>query len=298
MITTNPTSTSLQGKVCLVTGATRGLGQAVALGLAKLGAAVVIISRNQQRVTQTLEYLHKQSGNLNLDGYQADLSSQTEVRRVSQAIIACHPTIDVLVNNVGATIMNYQQSVDGYEMSWALNYLNHFLLTHLLADALQCAAKAHGEARVVEVTSSMYRFAKPQFTALLSKDRYNGVLAYAQSKRAMMMFTYELARRWQPLHINVNAVTPGLVKSSIASHEGGWSSHVMRLMNLFALPVEQGIQPILHLAAAPELKGVTGQYYKKFKQMPVDSTCLNPDNVRQLWQLSERMTGLAQISNA
>lgn len=296
MISTN--HASMQGKVCLVTGATRGLGQAVALGLSQLGATVVIISRNQQRVDQTLAYLHKQSGNLNHDGYQADLSSISEVRRVSQQIIACHPTIDVLVNNVGATIMKYRQSADGYEMSWALNYLNHFLLTHLLADSLQCAAQANGEARVVEVTSSMYRFAKPHFSKLISEDKYNGVLAYAQSKRAMMMFTYELARRWQPLNISVNAVTPGLVKSSIASHEGGWSSQVMRLLNLFALPVEQGVQPILHLAAAPEMKGITGQYYKKFKQMPVDSTCLNPENVRQLWQLSERMTGLAQSSDA
>jgi NAD(P)-dependent dehydrogenase (short-subunit alcohol dehydrogenase family) len=177
-------------------------------------------------------------------------------------------------------------------MSWALNYLNHFLLTHLLLDALRCAAEQNGEARVVEVTSSIYRMSPRAFDRLQKREGYNGVLAYAQSKRALILFAVELARRMQDSGVTINAVTPGLVRTDIASGNGLFYSGLMGLINRFALPLEKGIRPILRLAASPEMRGVSGRYFYQFEQPPLPHSTVDPLACRKLWQMSEAMLGM------
>lgn len=282
----------MHGKVCLVTGATRGLGQAAALGLARAGATVVIVARDRARIENTLALLRAETGNQQVEGLQADLSRLADVRLLAERFRVRYPSLDVLVNNVGATLLKYQATYEGYEMTWSLNYLGHFLLTHLLKDPLDCAAETHGEARVVEVTSSVYRYSRPDFRKLQRKERYNGALAYAQSKRAMLVYVMEMARRMNGCGVTINAVTPGAVKTHIASDVRGLNWVAMQVINAVALPPDAGVRPILRLAAAPELRGVTGQYFRKTQKMPPDPSLTKPEIVRQLWEISEVMTGL------
>jgi NAD(P)-dependent dehydrogenase (short-subunit alcohol dehydrogenase family) len=236
--------------------------------------------------------LRSQTGNTQVAGLLADLSSQAEVRRVAGEFLSRYPALDVLVNNVGGTLLSYQESPDGYEMTWALNYLGHFLLTHLLLEALQVAASKRGEARIVELTSSVYRWSSPHFDQLPKGGIIQGVLAYSKAKRAVIVFTVELARRLRGTGVTINAVTPGLVKSDIAKSNGWPIALLMRTINLFALPTDQGIKPIVRLAAAPELCGKSGKYFYQDKGMPDDPSCVDPAEATRLWQLSEKMTGM------
>ncbi len=285
----------LHGKVCLVTGATRGLGRATAIELARLGATVVIIGRNHTRIDQTVAEIRSVSGSAYVEGFLADLSSQHEVRQVAGEFLSRYPRLDVLVNNVGGTFLSYQPSPDGYEMSWALNYLNHFLLTRLLLKSLKETAKLSGEARVVEVVSSTYRLSAPHFDRLPQGGVVQGVLAYAKSKRALIVFACELARRLQGTGVTINAVSPGWVASDIAKDNGlGWSL-LMRTMNLFAPSVDKGVQPIVHLASAPERRSVSGKFYMKYKEMPDDPGCVDCETSARLWQISEKMTCLEGV---
>jgi len=286
------TDLSMQGKVCLVTGATQGIGMATALGLARKGAEVLIISRNSGRIANTLAVLREVSGNPNVHGFQANLSSQLDVRRVVQEILAKYSSLDVLINNVGATLLSYQTSIDGYEMTWALNYLNHFLITHLLLDALKTAADRHGEARIVELTSSIYWISKNNFDHLQKKERYNGVMAYAHTKRAVILYTQELSRRLEGSGVTINAVTPGLVETGIAEENGWFISGLMWLINRFALPLEKGVQPILRLATSPDMRGVSGKYFYQFNTLPVWPKGENQETRQKLWQLSRIMLGM------
>ncbi len=283
------TDYTMHGKTCLISGATSGIGQATALGLAHLGAKVIVVGRNPRRISSTIETIQQASGNMQVTCLLADLSSQAQVRRLALEILQQGTGLDVLVNNVGATNLSYQASPDGIELTWALNYLNHFLLTNLLVDSLKRTAVEHGEARVIEITSSMYRFSKPRFDRRQNARRYNGVLAYAQSKRAMVTFACELARRLQDSHVAVNSITPGLVATKVADQNGGWASLAMRILNRFALPVEQGVKPIVYLASSPEMAGITGQYFTKFRKAALDPACADTDIATNLWKLSQDM---------
>jgi NAD(P)-dependent dehydrogenase (short-subunit alcohol dehydrogenase family) len=282
----------MQGKVCLVSGATKGLGRAAALGLAKMGATVLIIGRNPQKVEATLSSLREETRDSNADGFLADLSSQSEVRRVANEILARYPRIDVLINNVGATLLQYQSSPDGIEMTWALNYLNHFLMTYLMLGGLKSAASRNGEARIIELTSSIYRMSSVNFDRRQTHRFYNGVLAYSQSKRAVITYVVELARRLSGSGVTINTVTPGFVRTGIAGGNGLPAKMAMWVVSRFSLPVERGVQPILHLATAPELRGISGKYYNQYRQMTDDPTCTAQATIDHLWQMSERMTGL------
>ena len=285
---------TLQGKVCIVSGATRGLGEGTAFGLAHMGATVIIIGRNPQRIQNTLVRLHKAGvGPAEMCGFQADLASQADVRRVAGEILAQYPCIDVLVNNVGATLMNYQSSADHIEMTWALNYLNHFLLTYLLLGGLKSAASLHGEARIIELTSSIYRLSSSNFHQRQNQQLYNGVIAYAQSKRAIIAYTVEMARRLSGSGVTINAMTPGFVKTGIATQNSRLIQQVMRMVAHFSLPVDEGVQSILSLATAQELCGTSGKYYYQYRQMPDDPSCSDPAVTSHLWQISEQMTGLS-----
>lgn len=291
-----PTYGSMQGKTCLITGATRGLGQSTALGLARLGATVIIIGRNQTRIENTLALLRAETGNHQVEGIRADLSSQNEIRRVADILLARGNGIDVLVNNVGATRMRYQSSPDGIELTWALNYLGHFLLSNLLLDTLHEAAAKHGEARIIEIASSMYRFANPRLHRMEKQQGYNGVLAYAKSKRAMILFTKEMARRLQGTGVTINAVSPGFVRTGIASGNGVMAKLAMKVIELFSLSPDEGAQPIIHLAASPDVYGISGRYYYQFKCQHDQQTLGHDDDADNLWRVSQAATGDPQSS--
>lgn len=282
------------GKICLVSGATAGLGQAAALGLARMGATVIILGRNPQKIAATLALLQQEAANVQVTGFQADLSSQAEICRVAAEINARYPIIDVLVNNVGATTMRYQTSVDGLEMTWALNYLNHVLLTQCLLNAIKSGASRHGEARIIELTSSIYRFSSTNFERRQQGRLYNGVLAYAQSKRAINTYVVEMARKLAGDGVTINAVTPGFVKTHIAGENSWLIRLAMRVVHRFSLPVEEGVEPIISLVSAPELCGISGKYYYQRRQVPDDPSTCNPAAIAQLQRITEIQLGLSQ----
>jgi retinol dehydrogenase 12 len=276
--------------LCMVTGATRGLGEAAAVEMARRGFDVVIVGRDPNRVEATLAKIRDIAKEAQVEGLLADLSSQQDICRLADEFQQRHSALDVLINNVGVTLLSYQASPEGLEMTWSLNYLNHFFLTNLLLDPLQRAAREHGEARIVEVTSSFFRFARADFRRRQGQKRYNGVLAYAQSKRAMMVFTCEMARRLKGSGITINAVTPGLVRTNVADGNGWLAEAILTVMDRFAQPVEKGVLPIVELASSNAYRGVSGGYFQKFRPGKLSRAITDPLVGQLLWKISEGET--------
>src|SRR5215207_6225037 len=205
-------------KIILITGATNGIGKAAALELAKQGNTVVIVGRNPAKTQATVEEIKQQSGNSAVEGLIADLSSLADVRRLADEFRQRHSRLDVLINNAGALFAERELTVDGYEMTFAVNHLAYFLLTNLLLDLL----KASAPARIVNVASDAHKGMKINFDDLQLEKNYGGMMgpAYGQSKLANILFTYELARRLAGTGVTVNALHPGLVRTGFAGNMG------------------------------------------------------------------------------
>jgi NAD(P)-dependent dehydrogenase (short-subunit alcohol dehydrogenase family) len=283
------TSTAhMQGKVCLVTGATAGIGVVTAHALAQQGATVVVVARNAERGTATVRRLMQETGNTHIELLLADLSVQVQVRQLAAAFQRRFDRLDVLLNNAGALFTKRLLSADGLEMTLALNHLGYFLLTHLLLDTL----KASAPARIVNVASDAHHRGQINFADLQGKRRFGGWRAYCQSKLANLLFTYELARRLDGTSITANAVHPGFVATGFGRNNQGLFALCIRLAQLAALSPEQGAATLIHLASSSEVEGVTGKYF--VKKRPVKSSTASYDQAaaRRLWQLSEQLTGL------
>src|SRR6266545_3993807 len=197
----------MNGKICLITGGTNGIGKSTAQGLARMGATVVIVGRNAQKTSRVVEEIRAASGNKNVDSLLADLSSQQEVRRLAREFKSKYSRLHVLLNNAGGFFMRRQLSVDGIEMTFAFNHLAYFLLTNLLLDTV----KASAPARIINVSSAAHKSGKIEFDNLQGERSYNGFAAYGNSKLANILFTIELARRLEGTSITVNALHPGMV---------------------------------------------------------------------------------------
>ncbi len=201
----------IKGKYCLVTGASSGIGREIALGLAKLGARVTMVCRDPSRGKAALEYVMDGSGNRAVELMLADLSSQGRVKELAMAYRSKHDRLHVLVNNAGIIMARRELSVDGIEMTFAVNYLACFMLTNLLLDLLKRGAPA----RVVNMTSSLHKAVRLDFDNLQGEKKYGRDLIYAQSKLADIIFTNELARRLEGTGVTANSVCPGAVSSNI-----------------------------------------------------------------------------------
>lgn len=279
----------MTGKLCMVTGATSGIGEATALALAKMGATVIVVGRSAEKTETVVKAIQQVSGNPNVEGMIADLSSQAQVRELAAAFKQKYDHLDVLVNNAGAVFLRREESVDGIEMTWALNHLSYFLLTNLLLDALQRAPAA----RIVSVSSGAQADGKIHFDDLNFKQRYTGIAAYPQSKLANIMFTYELARRLNGTKVTVNAVHPGFVGTGFATNNGLLFKIGIAIAKPFILSPEQGARTSIYLASSPEVEGVTGKYFVKCKPRKSAATTYDEAAQRRLWEISEQMTGLA-----
>lgn len=279
---------NMQEKICLVTGANAGLGKVTARELAKMGATVIMVARSQARGEAALADVRQASGSDQVQLLLADLSSMAAIRELAATVQANYGRLDVLVNNAGAIFNDRQVSVDGYEMTFALNHLSYFLLTNLLLDLL----KASAPARIVSVASGAHVGAKIHFDDIMLAKKYRSFEAYGQSKLANIMFTYELARRLAGSGVTANALHPGGVATQFAIGQG-LMGIIFRLIRPFLLTPEQGAQTQIYLASAPEVEGVSGQYFAKKK--PVQSSKISYDTAvaQHLWQLSEELTGLA-----
>lgn len=283
----------MNGKICLITGATNGIGKVTARELAKMGATVVIVGRNAARTEATVYGIKKQTGNESVDQIVADLSSMAEVRRAAEEFKSRYKRLDVLVNNAGALFAQRRETVDGYEMTFALNHLAYFLLTSLLLEML----KASAPSRVVNVGSDAHYTAKLNFDDLHNKRAYRmfGNEAYGQSKLANVLFTYELARRLEGTGVTANVLHPGFVASGFGHNNRGVVRLAMKVLHRFALAPEQGAETAIYLASSPEVEGVTGKYFEKRKAMKSSPASYDEAVARRLWEISEQMVGLARV---
>jgi NAD(P)-dependent dehydrogenase (short-subunit alcohol dehydrogenase family) len=278
----------MHGKVCLVTGAASGIGAATALALAERGATMVLVDRDAHKCTATVKQIKQQTGNTAVEFMGADLSSQQEIHHLVRRFTRHYQCLDVLVNNAGAIFDERRESVDGIEMTFALNYLGYFLLTNLLLDTL----KASAPARIINTSSRSHARARIRFDDLESRSEYQGLSAYAHSKLAIVLFTYELARRLEGTGVTVNALNPGIVATSFGRNSGGALGFVMRLFRpLFASP-EQGAQTGIYLATSSAVEGVTAQYFSKCKAVPSSPASYDTATASRLWDVSEKYTNL------
>lgn len=281
----------LTGKTILITGATDGIGRQTAQGLAAMRARVVICGRNPQKTEQTALEIRRATSNPDVEYLVADLSTQSEVRRLAAEFRARHDRLHVLVNNAGAIFMQRRLSADGIEMTFALNHLAYFLLTLLLLDSLEAAAPA----RIINVSSGAHFGARIDFNDLQYERAYNGMAAYSRSKLANLYFTYELARRLEGRRISVNALHPGFVATHFGKSNGGIFRPVFGLAHLGAIGPEEGAQTSLYLASSPEVEGVTGKYFYRRREQRSSDESYDAQAARRLWDASLQLTGLPEM---
>lgn len=275
----------MKNKIVMVTGATNGIGYVTARELARMGAEVVLVSRSAVRCQAAVEKIQAETGNQWVSYLAADLSSQAQIRGLVEDFLKRYDRLDVLVNNAGAFITQRQESVDGIELTFALNHLNYYLLTHLLLDAL----RASPAGRIVNVSSDAHQGSKIEFEDLQLKRGYNGWQAYARSKLANVLFTYELARCLEGSAVTANALHPGFVATGFAKNNGVLFDLGMRLISPFALTPEQGAQTSIYLASSPEVEGVSGQYFRNKKAARSSPASYDQTAARRLWQASAEM---------
>ena len=280
---------TIAGRTCLVTGATSGIGEATALAFARMGATVVVAGRDIDKCRTTVARVLRETGNGSADYLLADISSQDEVRALADGFLDRHERLDILINNAGGTFLRRRLSVDGIELTLALNHLGYFLLTDLLLGVLRRSAPA----RIINVSSNAHRRSPVDLEDLQLERGYSPLKAYYRSKYANVLFTYELARRLEGTGVTANALHPGLVYTNIAGQCGRLAAWGWRLYarHRGALTPEQGASNVVHVATSPDLAGVTGAYFfKKDRTMSGPGT-YDRDAARRLWQASARLTG-------
>jgi NAD(P)-dependent dehydrogenase (short-subunit alcohol dehydrogenase family) len=280
----------MSGKVCVVTGASSGIGLQTSRALARQGATVIMASRGSGSGAQVAKDLAQETGSEAIHFMPVDLSSMNDIRRFATELKSDYSQVDVLINNAGIYVSNYTETADGYELTFALNHLGYFLLTHELLGLLQ---QAEG-ARVINVASEASRMGKIHFDDPMLKERYNGWRAYAQSKLANLMFTFALSRRLQRTTVTVNALHPGTVATGFAQNETttGLNRLVFRLLRPFFRSAEKGAETVIYLASA-DLTGITGQYFKDKAPLQALQTAYDEARQEQLWRLSERLTNIS-----
>src|SRR5947209_8937278 len=283
-------NSSMQGKICMVTGANSGIGKATALALAQMGATVVMVCRDRARGEQARSEITTKSRKNAVDHLQADLSSQQSIRHLVGTFQHHYPHLHVLINNAGAAFPGRRrETVDGLEMTFAVNYLAPFLLTHLLLDVL----KASAPARIVNVSSGSHKAGYIKLDNLQSKNPYGSMKVYGQAKLAVVLFTYELARRLEGTGVTVNCLHPGFVATHFGQRDAGPAFRLLvKVIGSFGTSPEKGAKTSIYLASSPKVEGVTGTYF--VKSVPKRSAAISYDEPlqRQLWEQSAKLVNL------
>jgi NAD(P)-dependent dehydrogenase (short-subunit alcohol dehydrogenase family) len=281
---------TMQGKVCLITGATSGIGKATALGLARAGANVVLVARNAEQGEAVRTEIRQHSGNEAIELFIADLSSQAAIRQLASDFLAHHQTLHVLINNAGIMMGQRTVTIDGIETMLAVNYLAPFLLTNLLLDTI----KASAPARIINVASVPANM-RINFDDLQATRKYSGFRQYQHTKLALVLFTYELARRLQGNGVTVNCLHPGTVNTNILRNPPPLIGFLAKvpLAPLFFSSPEKGAETSLYLATAPEVEQVTGKYFIKKKEARSAKESYDEQVAQRLWLVGEKMTQLS-----
>lgn len=282
---------NLTNKLCVVTGANSGIGKETVRAFAQLGAYVIMICRNESRAEKARKDLIADTGHTGIEVMLADLAIQHDVRQVADQISRQFKKVDVLVNNAGIIAGKREETVDGIEKTLAINHLAPFLLTNLLLESLKSAP----EARVINVSSEVHRTGATVFDIndLQLKENYTPIKAYGVSKLCNIMFTHELAKRCAGTSLTSNSLHPGVVHTHLAEH----ASWMMKLVYFVGKPFmkspESGAQTSIYLATAPEVRGISGKYFKNKKEATPAPIAYEDKITTKLWSKSKELTGLS-----
>ena len=268
--------------ICLITGATDGIGKVTATALAGKGYAVVLAARNEAKAASVTREIVESTGNRDVDYLTADLRSLAQLRRLAETFTRRYPRLDVLINNAGVIMPRRMLTDDGYETTFQVNYLAQFYLTQLLLDELEKSRRG----RVINLTSSVYRAGKFDPGNLQSENRFSTIGTYAASKLCVLLFTIELAHRLAPSRVTANAVHPGIVRTPMMRGAQG----VFRAISYAALPFsvspDKGATTSVFLASSPDPSQVSGQYFTNAKSKKVKTSYNTQENRKLLWNLS------------
>lgn len=277
--------------VALVTGANSGMGKATSIALAKMGADVVMLCRDQSRGEAALKEVKAQSGSQNVELMLCDLGSQKSIVDFCGIFRSKYQRLSILVNNAGVVLPGRHTTLDGFELQFGVNHLGSFLLTNLLLDLLIKSAPS----RIVNVSSGAHKIGHIYFDDVNLTNNYTVWRAYAQSKLANILFTYELADRLNGQGVTVNCLHPGAVATSMGiNRDTGFGTLITSLLKPFFQTPEQGASTAIYLATSKDVEGITGQYFSRGKAIPSSKRSYNKAEAKRLWHLSEQMTHLTQ----
>lgn len=285
-------SATTAAPVCVVTGASSGIGLETARGMAARGYRVLMVGRNPERSRDAVADIIVSTGNENVEVLLADFASLDEVRGLAEVVRSRTERLDVLVNNAGVWHNQRQVTADGFEATFAVNHLAPFLLTNLLREELARASGAGG-ARVVNVSSRLHLKPKTlDFDDLQSERKYGGISVYAKSKLANVLFSNELGRRWADARVASNSVHPGDVVTNITRDSRLLTALIPIGGMLWLKTPAQGAATSLHVATAPQLAGVSGRYYGDSREKKMSRVAADEAAAKRLWDVSSEMVGL------
>jgi NAD(P)-dependent dehydrogenase (short-subunit alcohol dehydrogenase family) len=287
--------TGVRGKRVLITGATRGIGLAGAEALARRGANLAIVARDDARAAEAVRRIEAAGGS-KVDVLHADLSSQQSVRALAADALERYPHLEVLVNNAGAMFATRRVSVDGIEKTWALNHLAPFLLTTLLLDRITASAPA----RIITTTSDAHKGKLIPFDDLNAERSYKsrGFTRYGESKLANILFTLELARRLEGTGVTAYCFHPGLVATGFNRNNGVLMSAGMAIIAPFSRSASKAAQTLVWLADSPDVSKQSGGYYLNRERGVPSRPAQDPELARRLWEVSEAQVGAVSAGGA
>jgi NAD(P)-dependent dehydrogenase (short-subunit alcohol dehydrogenase family) len=279
----------LDGRTIIVTGGNSGIGKEAAAELTAMGATVVVAARNRAKGEAAVAEIKQRAPRGSVELADLDLASAASIHAFADGFLASHERLDVLLNNAGLTLRKRRETADGFEMTFGVNHLGHFLLTSLLRDRLVASAPS----RVINVASDAHRFARGglEFDDLMATKRYRPFLVYARSKLANILFTRELARRLEDTGVTANSLHPGFVASNFAREgdTGALGNIAMIVGRPFAISSVEGAQTSVFLASSPTVDGVTGQYFVKSSFAKTSAAADDDEAATRLWTTSEQL---------
>jgi len=275
----------MKGRICMITGANSGIGRATALGLAEMGATIIMICRDKNRGENAQSEIIEQTGNKSVDLFICDLSSQQSIRDFVSEFKQKYQNLHVLINNAGVVLRHRTLTVDGIETNLAVNHLAPFLLTNLLLDVI----KESKPSRIINVSSAMHMNAQIDFEDLQSEKTYRGYRTYSRSKLALMYFTYELSKKLENTGVTVNSLHPGLIRTNLGRDQFIVARWMQK--HLFKSP-KKGAETSIYLATSPEVENVTGKYFANKQPRKSSEESYNKELAKKMWEISSELTKL------
>jgi NAD(P)-dependent dehydrogenase (short-subunit alcohol dehydrogenase family) len=281
----------MAGKVCVVTGGNSGIGKETALALAEMGSTVVMVVRTQEKGQKVLDEIVTKTGNRSVSLMLCDMSLMASVRNFAAELKKRYNHLNVLINNAGAEFAKRQVTSEGFEQTFAVDYLAPFLLTHELLDLL----KAGAPSRIINVSSGLAKNGKIDLDDLQNNRNYKGMQAYSNAKLMLMMFTYELSRRLKGTGVTINVVMPGFVATNLGKNSGSLRSAIMfSMVRPMQISAKKGAETSVYLSSANEVRDVSGKCFAKKKEVTTCPASYDQELQRSLWNETAKLLGLSE----